>query len=110
MSPVESTVIVETARLGLVTLSVSIALVLYRLIRGPQKADRIIALDLLSIQVVALVALYAVFSADAVYLDIVIVYALVAFLGTVAFARFIERSSPNPQNRQSDATEGEKHG
>lgn len=110
MNAVESTVVVETARLGLMILSVSIALVLYRLIRGPHKADRVIALDLLSILVVALVALYAVFSADAVYLDIVIVYALVAFLGTVAFARFIERSTPSPQNHQSDATEGENHG
>jgi len=110
MNDVGSTVVLETARLGLMILSVSIALVLYRLIRGPQNADRIIALDLLSILLVALVALYAVFSADAVYLDIVIVYALVAFLGTVAFARFIERAKQAPQDRRGDATEGDHHG
>lgn len=90
-----SSLVTASAKLGLVILTLSMALVLFRLIRGTRGADRIIALDLLSILVVAFVALYAVFSGDAVYLDIVIAYALVAFLGTVAFARYIERAKAN---------------
>jgi len=61
-------------------------------VRGPRHADRIVALDLLSMLVLAWVALYAVFSGEAAFLDVVIAYALVAFLGTVAFARYLERS------------------
>jgi multicomponent Na+:H+ antiporter subunit F len=87
--------VAASAKLGLAILTLSMVLVLFRLIRGTRGADRIIALDLLSILVVAFVALYAVFSGDAVYLDIVISYALVAFLGTVAFARYIERAKVN---------------
>lgn len=109
MSALASTVVTETARVGLMILSVSTALVLYRIIRGPQKADRIIALDLLSVLVAAMVALYAVFTGGKVFLDIVIVYALVAFLGTVAFARYIERSKGSPQDRRRNRAEGEDH-
>lgn len=87
-----SVVIIETARLGMSVLALSMLLVLYRIIRGPHHADRIIALDLLSVLMVALVALYAVFSNNSVFLDVVIAYALVAFLGTASFARYLERS------------------
>jgi multicomponent Na+:H+ antiporter subunit F len=93
VSVFDSTLITEAARLGLYLLTLSMALVLHRIIRGPKNADRIIALDLLSVLVIALVALYAVFSRDAIYLDVLIAYALVAFLGTVAFARYIDRSA-----------------
>ena len=43
--------------------------------------------------IVGFVALYAVFSRQAAYLDVAAAYALVAFLGTAAFARFLERSA-----------------
>jgi multicomponent Na+:H+ antiporter subunit F len=78
---------------GLFILTLSMAVTVYAIIRGPRRADRIIALDLLSIMVVALVVLYAIFSQNAVFLDVAIAYALVAFLGTVALARFLERSA-----------------
>jgi len=78
--------------IGLFILTASIAVVVYCIVRGPHSADRIIALDLLSVVVVALVALYTVFSHNGVFLDVALAYALVAFLGTVAFARFLERS------------------
>ena len=81
------------AVIGLFILTLSMAVVVYCIARGPRRADRIIALDLLSVLVVALVALYAVFSRNAVFLDVAIAYALVAFLGTVAFARFLQRSA-----------------
>jgi multicomponent Na+:H+ antiporter subunit F len=89
-------------RSGLVILTVSMGLVVYRMVRGPQRADRIIALDLLSVLVVAFVSLYAVFSGEESFLDVAIAYALVAFLGTVAFARYLERSvSAGPPDRPS---------
>ena len=85
----------SAAQAGLFVLAVSMALTVYRIVRGPKNADRIIALDLLSILVVAMVALYAVFSGEGSFLDVATAYALVAFLGTVAFARYLERSSAN---------------
>jgi multicomponent Na+:H+ antiporter subunit F len=109
MMAIESVVVTATARIGLSILALSMMLVLYRIIRGPKNADRIIALDLLSVIVVALLALYAIFSGDAVFLDVVIAYALVAFLGTVAFARYIVRAAETAAKNSIHSPKGEDH-
>lgn len=63
---------------------------LFRLSRGPTLADRIVALDgLLTIVVTAVMAWGAYTDRDT-YLTVGVVVALVAFLGTSAFARFVE--------------------
>jgi len=92
MNLIEPGALAVVARGGLFVLIVAMAVALYRIVRGPRHADRIVALDLLSILVLAWVALYAVFADEAAFLDVVIAYALIAFLGTVAFARYLERS------------------
>lgn len=63
-----------------------------RLLKGPDDADRIVALDLISILIVALLALFAIYADETSFLDVAIAYALVAFLGTVALARFRMRT------------------
>lgn len=63
---------------------------LYRLARGPSLADRVVALDgLLTIIVTGVVA-WGAYHRDGTYLTVGVVVALVAFLGTSAFARFVE--------------------
>ena len=78
---------------ALAVLLTSILLVLVRLVKGPAAADRIVALDLISILIVAFLAAYSVFAEETSFLDVAIGYALVAFLGTVALARFLVRSA-----------------
>ena len=92
------------ARFGLVVLTIGMILSVYRIVRGPDSADRIVALDLLSIQVTAIIVLYAISSGKAAFLDVAIAYALVAFLGTVAFARYLERT-PSKTRQVSDGCE-----
>jgi len=90
---VDGQAVVQIAsRLALVLLLVSMALAFIRLVRGPQAADRVVALDLISVLIVAFLAAYAVYAGDTSFLDVAIAYALVAFLGTVALARFLLRS------------------
>lgn len=79
-------------------LLLALALCFFRIARGPTLADRVVALDVLNILAVAYCALLAVASGRAVYLDAAIALALVAFLVTVAFARFIERGSARAEN------------
>lgn len=75
---------------ALVLLAIGGAGFLYRLSRGPTLADRIVALDgLLTIVVTAVMAWGASTGRDT-YLTVGVVVALVAFLGTSAFARFVE--------------------
>lgn len=62
-----------------------------RLARGPSLADRVLAVDTLLTAGVSGVAVEAARTGSGVYLDVLLVFALVAFVGTVAAARFIER-------------------
>ena len=75
----------------LAVLSIGIVLAFIRLLRGPNIPDRLVALDLLTTVGVGIAALYSIAYNEPVYLDVAIVLALVAFLGTVTFSRYIEK-------------------
>ena len=77
---------------GLPVLGLALLLTLIRLGRGPTLADRVVALDLLGTLGISVVAVVALATRNAVYIDVAIVRALLAFLGTVAFAAYLERS------------------
>lgn len=66
-------------------------LCIVRLIRGSSLADRIIALDTLLIVIVSGVAVNAARTGAGTFLDALLVTTLIAFIGTVTVARFIER-------------------
>ena len=81
--------IVSLISLSMMALAIMLAVI--RLIRGPSLPDRVVALDLISILVAGATAIYAVGTGQAVYLDVATILALISFLGTVAFARYIEK-------------------
>lgn len=62
-----------------------------RLARGPFLPDRVIALDLISILAMGFIVVYAIRFNQANFLDVAIILALITFLGTVAFAYYLER-------------------
>ena len=74
---------------GIVALTVGMALMLYRMVKGPHLADRAIAGDVLSLLVVGLVVLLAVDQRRSVSLDVALMVAIVGFAATVAFAQFL---------------------
>jgi len=84
----------EVVLLALAMLGAALFLAFARLVRGPSLPDRVVALDLLSTVAVGFTSAFAVVSGQLVYLDVAIVLALIAFLGTVAFARYTEKGSP----------------
>jgi multicomponent Na+:H+ antiporter subunit F len=53
----------------------------------------VVALDLGGSLMVGIIAAYAVLAAQPVFLDVAVALALTAFLGTVAFARYLERTN-----------------
>lgn len=79
------------AALALALVGAAVLVALVRLVRGPDLANRVVALDLLSVLGVGIAAAAAVRSGDEVYLDVALVLALIAFLATVGFARYAER-------------------
>ena len=79
------------ANLTALMIFLSIILATVRLIRGPSLSDRVVALDLISILLVAFLVVFAFASSVQAYLDAALALALVGFLGTVAFARLINQ-------------------
>lgn len=72
-------------------LAVSAALCAYRLVRSSTIPDRVVALDLVLVLVVSGLAVAAVRTGSGVFLDLVVVAALLGFVGTSMVARFVER-------------------
>ena len=72
-------------------LALSALLCLIRLVRGSSVADRIVALDLLLVLTVSGIAVTAIATGSGVFLDVLVVAALLGFIGTVTVARYMER-------------------
>lgn len=80
--------------LALAILAVALLLTVWRVIRGPTLADRVVALDMLVAVAIGFIAVFAVRTGFNLYVDIAIALGLVGFLATVAFARFILSRAP----------------
>lgn len=75
-------------------LSISLLLAFIRLAKGPSLPDRVVALELVTAIVTAIVGTHAIDTGVASFLDLAIVLALTAFLAAIGFARFLERGGP----------------
>ena len=75
----------------LALLVVAGGLCLLRLVRGESVADRVVALDSLLVVIISGIAVDAASRQSGVFLDVLVVGALVAFAGTVTVARYVER-------------------
>jgi len=73
---------------GLVGLGLLFAFI--RIIKGPKMADRIVALDTFNVITVGVISLLSMFFNNPLYLDIAIVYGVLAFIETVTFSRYME--------------------
>ena len=72
-------------------LSLSTLATLYRVLRGPSMPDRVIALDTIGINLIAIVAVISVMLKTQAYLEIILLIGILAFLGTIAFSKYMER-------------------
>lgn len=64
---------------------------LIRVALGPTLPDRVVAVDLIGISAVCLMVVSAAGNKEPAFLDAAVVISLLGFLGTVAYARYIER-------------------
>lgn len=78
-----------------------------RMFKGPSSADRVVSLDFLTVLMIAITSLLALQLDNAAYLDLGLALALIGFLATVAFARYVERKPRTPIIDPADALPGE---
>ncbi|AZR42183.1 MULTISPECIES: K+/H+ antiporter subunit F [Marinobacter] len=65
----------------------------YRLIKGPDAPDRVLALDTLYINAIALIVLLGITLGTRLYLEAALLIAVMGFVGTVAMAKYLKRGS-----------------
>ena len=87
--------------IALVIVALSMLGMLVRVIIGPSLADRVVALDAMGIQLMAIVALFSIFLGTKYMMVAILLIGILAFLGTAVFAKYmdkgkvIERDSKN---------------
>ncbi|PMR67137.1 K+/H+ antiporter subunit F [Halomonas heilongjiangensis] len=77
--------------LALLLFSVSLLLNLYRLLRGPDLTDRILGLDTLSINAIAVIVLAGIYMDTTIIFEAALLIALMGFVGTVAMTKYLVR-------------------
>jgi multicomponent Na+:H+ antiporter subunit F len=75
---------------GLYILLLASMLCLYRIVKGPTGADRVVASDMLGVMIVGLCALLTVTTGRSWYIDIGIAWALQSFISGIAYAKYLE--------------------
>ena len=80
-----------TIRSTLVMLAAAALLAFVRVVRGPTLPDRVVAIDLIGVLIVGVIVVSAAATGEQAFLDVAIVIALISFVGTVAYARYVER-------------------
>ncbi len=74
-------------------LILSSVLILFRVLKGPTAADRIVAIDIFGILIVGLCAVLGIATGRSWYIDIGIAWGLQSFIGTLALAKYLEGRS-----------------
>ncbi|MBH5319345.1 Na(+)/H(+) antiporter subunit F1 [Paenibacillus sp. GSMTC-2017] len=76
---------------SLVILSLSMLGCMFRLLIGPSIPDRIAALDTIGVLLLAIIAIIGMLLRTQAFFDIILLIGILTFIGTTAFARYIER-------------------
>jgi multicomponent Na+:H+ antiporter subunit F len=85
-------VLTASLAVALTMLAVAAGVAFIRLVKGPSLPDRVVALDLIGVLMVCLLVVTASATGQPALLDVGMVVALVSFVGTVAYSRYVERS------------------
>ncbi len=76
-------------------LAAAVLLVFVRFFIGPTITDRVLSLDLLITTGMAIIAVYSILSDQSNFLDIAMIFALIAFLSSVAFSYYLKQRKKN---------------
>jgi multicomponent Na+:H+ antiporter subunit F len=84
------TCIVDLCIVFITLISVAAALTIVRLVKGPTAPDRAVAMDILTNITIVLLVILGFYFRRYIYLDVALVYGILAFVGVIALARYLE--------------------
>ncbi|MEK4404594.1 Na(+)/H(+) antiporter subunit F1 [Sporosarcina sp. FSL K6-6792] len=85
----------------LILVLLSIAGLLYRVFRGPSIPDRLVALDGIGVMLISAIALLSVIFDTGFFMEVILLIAIMSFIGTVSFSKFIEKGEIIERDRTS---------
>ncbi len=77
--------------ISLILFAITIAIAVLRIILGPSMPDRVIALDVIGVNLIALIAVVSVVMKTKAFLEVILIVGILSFIGTIAFSKSIER-------------------
>jgi multicomponent K+:H+ antiporter subunit F len=86
-----SSIMTTTLYVAFIIVSISQIMAMIRLWKGPTTGDRILALDTMVINAIALMVLIGIFQGTQIYFEAILIIAMLGFVSTVAYARFVLR-------------------
>ncbi|TQS71037.1 Na(+)/H(+) antiporter subunit F1 [Ornithinibacillus gellani] len=86
---------------AMVLFGISIAVALYRIIRGPSLPDRVISMDFIGVNLISAIAVFSVLFQTRAYLEVILILGILAFISTIALSKFIERGVIIERKRDS---------
>ena len=72
-------------------LGIAFLLTVVRLVRGPSLPDRILALDTLNVNAIALIVVYGIQLRSTLFFEVALLIAVMGFIGTVALTKYLQR-------------------
>lgn len=78
-------------QITLLCVSLSMLGLVYRVVKGPTTPDRVVALDAIGINLIAIIALVSMMLDTYAFLEVILLLGILAFIGTVAFSKFLEK-------------------
>ncbi|WP_227397132.1 Na(+)/H(+) antiporter subunit F1 [Jeotgalibacillus aurantiacus] len=79
--------------IALVGVAASMIGIVIRVVKGPSAADRVVALDSLGISLIAMTGLFSMLLDSSVFLEVILLLGILAFIGTVAFSKYLEKGA-----------------
>lgn len=83
--------LITAIAIAMFMLSLALALNLWRLVVGPSLPDRILALDTMYINTIALLVLFGIYQGSMLYFEAALLIAVMGFVGTVALSKYLLR-------------------
>ncbi|VDG96641.1 Multiple resistance and pH homeostasis protein F [Lysinibacillus sphaericus] len=77
--------------ISVVLFAVTIAIAVLRLIIGPSMPDRVIAMDVVGVNLIAMIGVVSIVYGTKAYLEVILILGILSFISTIAFSKYIER-------------------
>lgn len=76
---------------GIILTAIAIVIAVIRIVLGPSLPDRVLALDVIGVNLIASIAIISVMMKTKAFFEVILILGILSFIGTIAYSKFILR-------------------